>query len=448
MEYIILIVHLVIDFCIGFTVLKILGKTIIDGPYLCSAIALGMFLETISIWLLSLIGLSIGTSFILISVIALGSWFYHFLISTSKPTWRLKPSLKSMSVWEVPILLFIAEKIVWSLYSLAKFPVYFDQTLKDWSGRSKALLSTSNWSWEPDSINFVGHVFSLQDQPLFASIWRATNASFLGRHDPGLERVDGFIFWVIVIAITYYWIREFTGKRWTGLLGAAIIAALPLQTWHATGGHTEIYVQAYLLLALFALHRNQYILAGLFSSAMIWSQNEGLIIFLPAFAGIILFKLILAKDYSLQLALKKLLVFSIAVIIPISPWILFKIKNGLSLTPSIYTITGYNEGALSKMCSAVFNSPSSSIFWIFCTITIIICIKRILKDRTQLFLSTSGIILILTITYFYTCAGAFQLLDNQLQIHRTLLQITPPFVILCCISLIQKGKTALTPQDA
>ena len=161
-----------------------------------------MFLETISIWLLSLIGLSIGTSFILISVIALGSWFYHFLISTSKPTWRLKPSLKSMSVWEVPILLFIAEKIVWSLYSLAKFPVYFDQTLKDWSGRSKALLSTSNWSWEPDSINFVGHVFSLQDQPLFASIWRATNASFLGRHDPGLERVDGFIFWVIVIAIT------------------------------------------------------------------------------------------------------------------------------------------------------------------------------------------------------------------------------------------------------
>jgi len=346
------------------------------------------------------------------------------------------------------IFLFIAEKAIWSLYSLSKLPVYFDDTLNHWSGRGKAFLDGSNWSWDPESIYFMGKAFGHEQYPLFASIWRAVNAALLGRHDAGLERVDGFILWLIILIVTTYWIKEYSGKLWVGLLGAAIIAGIPLQTWHATAGYAEIYIQAFLLLSLYAIFQNKYILAGLLSAAMIWSKNEGLVIFIPCIVSCLSVKLFLEKERLIKDRMKNFFLFNTTWILTMLPWIVFKLMKGVGFTIPTQEGLGYVEGALAKMGEAVYNSPSSSILWLFFTITIILCMKRIIKSNVLLPLAISCFILIVMMTFLFTSTGAYRFLANGLTIHRSLLQIAPPFVILAVLSLVQKQKTQMTHHAA
>jgi len=447
-EYIILFIHLAVNASLGLSIIKLFGLRTINAKNLAIAIALGMFLETLVIWLLLLLGLSVFHSFLIIAILAAGAVVYSFFFSNHEQKLTVALASRRPSFLEGIIFIFIAEKAIWSLYSLSKLPVYFDDTLNHWSGRGKALLDGVNWSWDPASIYFMGKAFGHEQYPLFASIWRAVNAALLGRHDAGLERVDGFILWMIILILTTYWIKEYSGKLWLGLLGAAIIAGIPLQTWHATAGYAEIYIQAYLLLGLYAIFQNKYILAGLLSAAMIWSKNEGLVIFVPCIISCLAVKLFLEKSRPIQNRTKDFFLFNATWIVTMLPWILFKLMKGVGFTIPTQQGLGYVEGAISKMATAVFNSPSSSILWLFFTITIIVCIKRIVKSKVLLPLAISCFILITMMTFIFTSTGAYRFLENQMTIHRSLLQIAPPFVILVVLCLIQKDKAQVSNQAA
>ena len=397
-----------------------------------------MFLDSFLIWLLLVIGFSVFQGFLVIAILAVGFFIYDLFVSKNKSDWNVDLAFKKPSILEGVILVFILEKTLWGLYNLANLPVYFDDALNHWSGRGKALLDGSNWSWDPTSIYFMGKAFGNEQYPLFASIWRATNAALLGRHDAGLERVDGFLLWLVLLIVTTYWIKHYTQKRWLGLLGAAIIAAIPLQTWHNTSGYVEVYIQAYLLLSLYCLFQNKYILAGLFSAAMIWSKNEGLVLFVPSVMACVAIKLYLEKSTPLSERTKCFLRYNLSWLLVIAPWIIFKLIKGIGFTIPSNQGLGYIDGAMSKMIGAIYNSPSSSILWMFFSIAIIFSMRRIVKSNTLLPLAIGCLILLAMMTFLFTSTGSYQFLENQSTIHRSLLQIAPPFVILCCLSLMQK----------
>jgi len=385
------------------------------------------------------LGLSIQLSFILIAVIAALLSVGGILRKKISWSWQDKTFSSRPSIWEGLLAFFIFEKTIWSFYSLAKLPIYFDDALNHWSGRGKALLSGTNWSWDSTSIYFMGDAFGHEQYPLFASIWRASNAALLGHHDHGLERVDGFIFWMIILIVTIHWITEVTGKRWLGLIGAVIIAGIPLQTWHATAGYAEIYIQAYLLLSIWCIMQKRYLLAGVCSAAMIWSKNEGLVIFVPCLIACLFIKLYLDKSTSVNDRLKSFFRYNLAWLVAIAPWLIFKVTKGLGFTIPTEQGIGYVEGALGKFAQAMFDSPSSSILWIFALLTMILCFKRIWQSNKLLPLAASCIILLLMMVFVFTSTGAYTFLENQMTIHRSLLQIAPPFIILICLALSENG---------
>jgi len=435
MAYLILLLHILVSGCIGYSALFALGQRQTNVASLSISIALGMIIETLLTWLLHLAGLPILTSFVMISIIALGTCGYICIGKKGSSNWEETTFNARPSIWELAMLFFLMEKIVWSFYSLAHLPVYFDDALNHWAGRGKAMLSGTNWSWDPESVYFMGKAFGEETQPLFLSIWRAINASLLGGYNDGLERVDGFILWMIILIITIHWVTRLTGKRWVGLLAATIISGMPLQTWHGTAGYAEVYVQVYLLLAVWALFKKKYILAGLLSAGLIWSKNEGLVIFVPCLAVGLLITLLLDQSQTLKERITKFTKYNLSWLFLMLPWIIFKWSSGLGYNLSNTDEVGFVDGSLPKLYTAFFDSPSSSILWIFLLLGMILSAKRIWSRKNLHVLLLTCIALLVATIFLYTFTGSYIGLENQATIHRSLLQIAPLFIILVCAAL-------------
>jgi|GEM_PF-2896693 len=441
MSVIILIIHLVVDGLFGYAVLKVLDEQSTDLFKLSLAIALGMFAETMVLGILHYFGISIFIGFIVFALIGVGITIYNWKIRKSGWLWTDELLHNRPTIWESIIAILIIEKIAWSIYNLAYLPVYFDDALNHWAGRGKALLTGTNWSWDPESAYFMGKAFGHMEYPLFASIWRAVNAALLG-----IQRIDGFILSLVMAVTAIYWIFQKTNKRWLGLLSGYIILAMPLEAWHMSAGYAEIFIQAYLLITLWCIMNDRFLLAGLFSAAMIWSKNEGLILFVPCVIACLVIKLLLDNKKPIRDKLSAFVTYNISWVLAISPWLAFKLLNGVGLTIPGNSNIGYVEGALAKMATALFNSPSSSILWIFLVIGMIISIPRILKSRTLLPLAVACLILLAMMTFVFTSTNAYIFLENEMTIHRSLMQIAPAFIILVVMALGQNQLTSPTKE--
>lgn len=434
MSLIAVILHICVDILCGLLVLRLLKDTEWQLFTIVKALAIGMMVDTLFVGSFSFFGLSILASFILFSIINIGLFgvFYKKL----NLSWSDKLLKGRVSIWEGLLLVFILEKLVWSIYSLIKLPVYFDDALNHWSGRGKALLYSVNWSWDPASPLFMGKAFGHEQYPLFASIWRATNTSIAGSPDGFIERVDGLLMWVIIVISIATWINEVSGKRWLGIVGASILSCLPLEAWHITAGYVEIYMQAYLILALWGIFNGKYVFAGLMTAALIWSKNEGLILFVPTLTLCLFFTLLLNRDLDLAKKAKLFANYKLTWIAIISPWILFKLFKGIGFTIPGNSDIGYVDGTLKLFGYAMFDNPSSSFFWAFILIGIIISSSRIIKDKKLLPIAAGAFTLLAMMLFVFTSTGAHVFLENQMTIHRSLLQIAPVFIVLVCLSLV------------
>lgn len=436
MSIIVILCHLLVDFICGLSTLIALGKTKVGLFEIAMSVGIGMFIETIFIAILHYYGLSILMGFVVFMVISIGMLIYLWKVNLTKLSWS-EPLLNTkLKLGEILILVIIGEKLIWSILNLAKLPVYFDDTLNHWSGRGKALLTGTNWSWDPDSIYFLGKTFGHMEYPLLASVWRAVNGSLMGGVNTGAtERADGLIMWMIIMITATAWITKISGKRWLGLTGAMIISTMPLEAWHMTAGYAEILIQGYLLLSFWAILNKHYVLGGIFGAAMIWSKNEGLILFIPCVILCLCFYLLLSKELNLKEKASAFLKFNLTWLIAISPWLIFKWMNGVGLTIPGDNKLGYVEGALSKMAAALFNAPSSSILWIFLLIGFLVASSRIIKDKQLITMAAGSLILLTMMVFVFTSTGAYIFLENQMTIHRSLLQIAPLFIITIVIAL-------------
>ena len=435
MTLLVIIIHLLIDCLFGLSVLSILGEDRLRLFSIVKAGAIGMFADTLLLATLSFVGLSLQMGFILFGILSISCFALSYKKQIKGWIWDDPLFQGRLNFWEIVMLGVIAEKMIWSVINLSRLPLYFDDALNHWSGRGKALLYGVNWSWDPESVYFMGDLFGHEEYPLFLSIWRATNTTFLGQANGASERADSLIMAIFVLVTVLLWIQEKSGKRWLGLAGAMTIAALPLQAWHMTAGYAEIFIQSYLVLAFWSLFNRKYILAGIFAAALIWSKNEGLVLFMPSLA--LSLGIVLLSDQTLSFIdkIKKFSIFNLTWLLTISPWIVFKLALGVGFTTPTNQKIGYVDGALTKMAEALFTAPSSGIIWIFLFLAIILNALKIIRDKDFLALTIGSFIVLLMMTFVFTSTGAYIFLENQMTIHRSLLQITPAFVVLVALIL-------------
>ena len=52
--------------------------------------------------------------------------------------------------------------------------------------------------------------------------------------------------------------------------------------WHAAGGYSDIAVEAFLVGAVAAILRKEWLISGVMAAGVVWAKNDGLILYIPS----------------------------------------------------------------------------------------------------------------------------------------------------------------------
>ena len=312
--------------------------------------------------------------------------------------------------------------------SWIRLSLYFDDAMTHWSGRARALYGKVNWSLDPESVNFLGDQFGYTEYPFLSVIWRANGATLNGSWNEVISRSDSYIFYLILLYSVYYLVQKLTQCNWISLSAVILITAIPLEFLHATTGYCEIIVQALVILFLIALIQREWIIAGLITSACIFTKNEGLILCMPIFYVLTIWNIWYHRTENNSIV-KPIIHYSISSFLFVLPWLTFKLIHNVPFSTPTKSEYYYHTDSLTQFFTAMFASPSASIFWIMILFLMLINIRIIFNHhflRMILFLMFS----LLSAFFLIFCfTGANIFLVNQMTIHRSLLQVTPVGIV-------------------
>ncbi len=428
--------HIIVDVLIGLGILYFLGNNKPGMLIVTLSLALGFLVEGLFAGILNYLGVSVLISFISFAVVSIGFFSCLFLRSKGQVL-PSRPEMRMPTSWiEWISIVVIAEALIWTAFNIYKMPLYFDDALNHWSGRAKAILFDVNWSWVKDSVYFLGDPFGHPEYPLLIPFWRAANACMLSSPNNISDRVDGLLMFLITLITIYYWTLQITKSREAGFVAAAIVSSLPLQTWHATAGYAELHIQAFLLLSMWAVFNNRLVLAGLFTAGMIYSKNEGLIIYMPCVLSYVTLRLLLNRETDFHQKFRGLLKYNVTWIVPTAPWLVFKVWNNVGFTIPSEAGLGYMEGSIQMFFKMLLDAPASNLFWIAVIVILIATLRRIIDHKELRLLVFTGLLMMAMFIFIFTSTGAYVFMENQMTIHRSLLQIAPFFVLICISALL------------
>ncbi len=407
----------------------------IRGEAFTLSVLAGGGIGTTAIFLLLLAGVSLKMSVGVLSAAAAAGVFLCF-----RNRGAVMPRTPSFSLkwYEAVLLLILAGKILFILAVLWQTPLYFEDAMTHWSGRARSLFGGVNWSFDSASPVFLGFT-GAKHYPLGIPVWRASAAVIAGGWDDFIARADGLVFYGLVVATVWFAVMRFSGRRWLAAAGAFVVATPPLQAIHAVAGYGDIAVEAFFTGSVAALLGRKWLLAGLLAAGTAWMKNDGLVIAVPpliAAAGLLLgsgsgpFRALGKEDG------RKMLLFLSGLSL-LAPWLIFKAIHGLGVTPGGQSLSWHPE-AWRILLDTVLLGPTHSIFWIFVIAVLLTCGGAYLRDRQGTALLVLLVLSVAFSLFVFTCTDAFLFLQNQMTIHRTMLQLYGVAVIVCFYGITLK----------
>lgn len=425
---IIIILHFAINIGFGLAVLKLLGNAKISILEVLQAFVIGMLFESSFGFLCLYLHLQEYCSLIFIGVVGI-SYLLFYKLKKKDLGFSFETSLfKNLKYFEVGLLLLILHKVIISIYSLIKLPLYFDDAMTHWSGRARAIYGDVNWSMVL-SPNFLGKQLGYKEYPLFSSVWRANTAHMNGHWNDIVSRGDGLMFFIILLLSVYLVVRHLKGPKWLALAAVFITSSFPLQFYHVTSGYSEITIQGLSILCLLTLYKRQWKVLGFLVGAMIFTKNEGLMLYFPLFTLLTIFSLLFSK-LNLMSKIKSFTYYIFCSLALVAHWLVFKLSAGVAFSTPLKAEPYYHKGSLNLFADFMFNSASSSIFWIFFVVIVLINVPKIFKSFELSALLMLLSLIIAAFIYIFCFTGANIFLVNQMTIHRSLLQIAPLAVVL------------------
>jgi len=199
-----------------------------------------------------------------------------------------------------------------------------------------------------------------------------------------------------------------------------------------TSGYSEVHIQAFLLIVIYALAHGEYKLGGLAAAALLWANDMSLIIYAIFFVIAAVTLRSYRKDSVTSVG-----VFLTTWIAGISPWVIYKWYHALGDGYLGTQNFGYIDGALGLFAKCLFNHGSAGIFWIGILLGFLYLLIMRRDSIKNLSLIFCGLMLIVLNLILYTSTDAYDLMINQNTIHRSLLQIAPVVAIALMINLGQ-----------
>lgn len=456
-----LIVHLLLNFLLGYGILNVLFKRKLLANNIFSITLIGIFLETSLSFLLISIGIPFKIAVLILLLFAiiinLKTLLSFFRKDKSFSSLNCFSTIKSFKWYEWGLLLLIIEKIGVIIWQLVRVPTYHSDTLKYWSTCGKALYSGHNFSTNPEDINFLARPLTwIVDYPFQIPIYRAIQATFNFGWNEFVARCDGLVFFLILCGLIGSFFYELTNKRWMSLGAIYFIASLPLQVWHAASGYAEIAVEAYIAAAVISFIRKEWFLCGLLMAGAAWTKNDGLALFLPGILAAGFIYHVFSKEVIWSEKIKKMGQF-VGGYAFIFPWLIYQGIYGVSVLNQFFIpfkqkrSLGYQEydpnnykvvltqvgkdfegltPSYQLFWDTVFLGSSHGIFWSAIFITLLFLLKRMLSDLMGRSLLLFFLIYCSTIYYLFTYTRAYEYLLIETTVHRTLLQFSTAALII------------------
>jgi hypothetical protein len=333
--------------------------------------------------------------------------------------------------FELLALIAILEKLLFAGWQLLRTHTFFDDALMHWSGRARSLFGGVNWSLDETSPVFLGRQIGTYNYPLLVILWRALGARLVGEWNEILSRADGILFLVSIVGIVWITVWRFSKSRWFCAAAAFIVAAIPLNVWHAAAGFSDIAVEAFVVASVCALLEDEALLAGMLAAGAVWSKNDGLVVYVPALT------------VAAGLMLRRRALWFLAGLGTVAPWILFNLFHHLGFQPPTKGGFEWHPDAPGLLWNAFTQSPSSGVFWIFIAAALIYSANSMLKEPRARGLLAAFALILASICFVFLFTSAYQFLADQTTIHRVLLQFSATALLIAMYGLWLK-----TPEKA
>lgn len=411
----VLFVHTFFDAVFGWALLN--SRPNRDSPeeILFLAVPLGMYVETLAVAGLMFVGLKFPSAG-LAAALGMTGLAIGVVYRTQQRLPRF--SINRPQWYEWALLAAIGEKVLFGVWQLARTHTYFLDALMHWSGRGRALFGEVNWSLDPASPFFMGRHIGNGNYPLLTITWRALSAKLNGEWNEAISRADGLIFFILIVGTVWTAVRRFSKSRWLAAAAAFVVSAVPLEAWHAAAGYSDIAVEAFMVVAVAALLRQEWFMAGIMTAGAVWSKNDTLLLYLPA---LVLSVFSVGKWRRVALFL--------AGFATISPWFAFNIVHSLGITPGERQLALHRD-APKLLWDAFMTSPSSGILWAAILPCAIYVGVAMFRDDTGRGLILAFSITVSTIVFLFTSTNAYAFLADEATIHRVLMQFSATAVLI------------------
>ena len=219
-------------------------------------------------------------------------------------------------------------------------PSFFDDTMDNWNLRGKLFFVDREFTlifpWDQNAQGVSSY-------PPSVSLAKTWFAALAGQWSDGLANGIHILWFLALLLLVYWTLRRMLPLAWS-ILGALMLASLPLEFIQGTGTYADIFLSVHLLAAvammLHALtshtrdHARSWLRLGAFAIALVpFTKNEGFALYFPVllllYAGTLLWltkkKMLSGRDLGTMLLIAAVGIAAIAL-----PWIGFKIAHGLS----------------------------------------------------------------------------------------------------------------------
>jgi len=377
---------------------------------------------------------------------------------------------KKLKTKELIIILLIFIQLIFLFANVLSRPVVTYDSMTMWSYKAKVLYYENKVNFNLDSSYYLGgggHINYPWHVPLM-QFWLHVN---LGEYNDLLINLIFVFYFICLLIVCYYFFRDYI-SRFQSLLFAFFLCSMPLVFYHGFNAYADLTLSFYVLLAFIFLYkwidrqeRKYLTFSSIFAGISFFIKNEAIIYIIASLAIIALY-ITIDKNWKRIYPVKKALTvrnlrplsinyyqacnllkiffnrvkylfhYTLFVILPILPWLVFKAMHNLDVR-NVKEGIGFYPEILGRFLNTMFTSNSWNIWWFVVVVSLIINFKKIIKNKTQIFgwlfliLSFSGFLIL----YLFTEEYVFAM--NSTANARNILTLIPISVFITAISFKQ-----------
>ncbi len=344
-------------------------------------------------------------------------------------------SLRKEDSLHIIISLIIVLVLIASFFlAIAKPPVAFD-SIAFWSARAKILLAQGRVDFDPSSDTYLS-AFSLRNYP-----WHLSLLEYWYRILGASGGLVNLISWSYVAATSLLLIEA--GRRWIGgwqgKVLALVFVSMPFIFYHSYNNYADLPLAFFAAAGFFFfinwLKREQFrslILASLCIGWTLSVKNEGLFYII----GFII-ALILSGFLKPIIGFKRAFIGTLALIIPIAPWLITKAIHGLGFANTQGSWAWHPE-IFQPLAQTLFVGNNWNIWWIVLIASILIFGRKIYRNKqlwpAWLGFCASAVLLIV----IYLVSEHYRWAMDHTAISRTFIPLVPITILLISASIFKE----------